>query len=885
MKLFSKKSEITDQPEPNKIELPVVESGEEEEETIRGSFTKLSLPFIVSGIFVPLLMATIIYSVILSPLVNERNDTVTNIYTDAYSRLIEMKLQELELLGSTLSELPSLKDAVLDSSTLDTSELMRQTGLPSLLSINLLLPNNLKPNLDVSPPINFAAIELVRRTIRKEKVFAEVHRVDEKWILRYATPIGGDEEEAQGALLLNLDFKEYMAKIPSLGENIGLLRLTQQFSTGEAKEVWQQGNSRWANSSDTSSSFLKNNNLWTLHFSASKNLAEGSYNQNLFLGIAGAGIILALLLSLVSHALLSRSLNNNSEAFFDFIDRLASRGVNIPPKYTLTLFDHLSTTLGEIISNARTRLVSQTANEYAAVGKGGEGSSVLAQDSGRAQGDDIMLDPLFQNQDALDIDMNEEDENLLNVNMTDENHTMTTSTDHIPDSIFRAYDIRGIVGETLTADVVFKIGQAIGSEALAQGEHSIAVARDGRLSGPELIEMLVAGLVSTGCNVINIGMEPTPVLYYAANTLDTRSGVMLTGSHNPANYNGLKIVINGHTLSGDEIQNLKQRIINNDFEEGNGNAESVNITADYIERIVSDVVLARPMKIVIDCGNGVPGAVAPALFTALGCEVTSLYCEVDGEFPNHHPDPSKPENLQDLIHAVQSTGADIGLAFDGDGDRIGVVTPSGKIIFSDRLLMLYARDLLSRNPGADIIFDVKCTRDLVDLISSLGGRAIMWKTGHSFIKAKLKETGAVIAGEMSGHIFFNDRWYGFDDALYSGARLLEILSMETMDADEVFAEFPEKPTTPEINIPVTEESKFKIVEDLQRFSDFEDGRINTIDGVRVDFPDCWGLVRASNTTPVLVARFEANDEELLEKIKTMFRNNLLHVDSSLDLPF
>ncbi|MBV1883524.1 MAG: phosphomannomutase/phosphoglucomutase [Pseudomonadales bacterium] len=462
---------------------------------------------------------------------------------------------------------------------------------------------------------------------------------------------------------------------------------------------------------------------------------------------------------------------------------------------------------------------------------------------------------------------------------------MTTKATQVPHSIFRAYDIRGIVGETLTTDLVYLIGKAIGSEALAQGESSIAVARDGRLSGPELSDYLIKGLASTGCNVINIGMEPTPVLYYAANTLDTRSGVMLTGSHNPANYNGLKVVIAGHTLSGDDILSLKQRIIDSEFAEGSGNVEQVDVRDSYIERITNDVILARPMKIVIDCGNGVPGAVAPTLFTALGCDVTPLYCEVDGEFPNHHPDPSKPENLQDLIAKVKDIGADIGLAFDGDGDRIGVVTPQGKIIFSDRLLMLYARDLLSRNPGADIIFDVKCTRDLVDLISSLGGRAIMWKTGHSFIKGKLKETGAVIAGEMSGHIFFNDRWYGFDDALYSAARLLEILSMETIDADSVFAEFPEKPTTPEINITVTDESKFKIVEDLQRFGDFGEGRINNIDGVRVDFPDCWGLVRASNTTPVLVARFEANDEEKLETIKTLFRNNLLNVDSSLELPF
>lgn len=462
---------------------------------------------------------------------------------------------------------------------------------------------------------------------------------------------------------------------------------------------------------------------------------------------------------------------------------------------------------------------------------------------------------------------------------------MTASRVNVPGSIFRAYDIRGIVGDTLTAEVVYYIGKAVASEALAVGDTAVAVGRDGRLSGPELSQALISGITSTGCNVINVGMVPTPVLYYATNTLNTKSGIMLTGSHNPPNYNGLKMVVGGTTLSGETIQQLKSRIEENNLSEGKGSVEEVDILDDYVDYIVNDVVLAKPMTVAIDCGNGVAGVVAEKLFSKLGCEVIPLFCDVDGNFPNHHPDPSKPENLKDLINTVQKANADIGLAFDGDGDRVGVVTPQGKIIFADRLMMLYAKDLLSRNPGADIIYDVKCSRDLTDLIGKNGGRAVMWKTGHSFIKAKLKETNAVIAGEMSGHIFFNDRWFGFDDGLYSAARLLEILAMETRETDEIFDDFPNKPSTPELNITVTDENKFDIVARLQARGEFGDGKLMTIDGVRVDYPNAWGLVRASNTTPVLVARFEADTEEDLQLVKEIFHNELLKIDSSLEIPF
>ncbi|MBU0807242.1 MAG: phosphomannomutase/phosphoglucomutase [Gammaproteobacteria bacterium] len=462
---------------------------------------------------------------------------------------------------------------------------------------------------------------------------------------------------------------------------------------------------------------------------------------------------------------------------------------------------------------------------------------------------------------------------------------MQTKAPTLPADIFRAYDIRGVVGRTLNAETAYWIGRAIGSQSIAQGEPNIAVGRDGRLSGPELAQQLIQGLLDCGCHVSDVGMVPTPVVYYAGHILAGKSAVMLTGSHNPRDYNGFKIVIAGDTLANEQIQALKARIDNNDLASGVGTVEQVDVLDRYLKQIRDDIAMAKPMRVVVDCGNGVAGVIAPQLLESLGCSVIPLYCEVDGNFPNHHPDPGKPENLADLIAKVKSENADIGLAFDGDGDRVGVVTNTGAIVYPDRLLMLFAKDVVSRNPGADIIFDVKCTRRLTPLISGYGGRPVMWKTGHSLIKKKMKETGALLAGEMSGHIFFKERWFGFDDGIYAAARLLEILSQDRRDADHVFSAFPNDISTPEINIEVTEQSKFSIIERLQRDGIWGEGNITSLDGIRVDYPKGWGLVRASNTTPVLVLRFEAETEQELERIKEVFRAQLYSAVPDLDLPF
>ncbi len=443
---------------------------------------------------------------------------------------------------------------------------------------------------------------------------------------------------------------------------------------------------------------------------------------------------------------------------------------------------------------------------------------------------------------------------------------------NITRSIFKAYDIRGIVENELTPEVVKLIGLAIGSESIAKGERGIVVGRDGRLTGETLSEALITGLIESGCHVVDIGMVPTPLVYFATYTKGATSGVMITGSHNPPEYNGLKIMIAGETLSADRIEALYARIIDEDFSYGAGSSISINIDQDYIDKIKSDIKLAKKLNIVVDCGNGIAGDIAPKLFESLGANVTKLFCLVDGSFPNHHPDPSKPENLKDLINEVLDTDADLGLAFDGDGDRLGLIDNKGKVIWADRQMILYARDVISRNSGAKIIYDVKCSSLLPQEISKHGGEPIMSRTGHSFIKNKIKETGAELGGEMSGHIFFNERWFGFDDALYTGARLLEIISKNDDTCAEIFAKLPDRVNTPEINIHFNEHGEqHDAVSKLSKDIDFPGSKINTIDGIRVDYENGWGLVRASNTTPCLVLRFEANDKEILENIKAKFR--------------
>ena len=441
---------------------------------------------------------------------------------------------------------------------------------------------------------------------------------------------------------------------------------------------------------------------------------------------------------------------------------------------------------------------------------------------------------------------------------------------HVHASIFKAYDIRGIVGTTIDEAFAEHLGRAFGSAALAEGERAVAVGRDGRLSGPSLAAALIRGLVSTGLDVVDLGAVTTPMLYYVAATRGRHgcsSGVQVTGSHNPKDYNGFKMVLAGRAIYGDEIQRLRHRIEAEDYAVGHGRSATMDIGAEYSARIAGDCTLARPMTIAVDSGNGIAGASAPGVLRALGCTVRELYSEVDGDFPNHHPDPSKPENLAELIALVRSGDAELGLAFDGDGDRLGVVTKGGDIIYPDRQLMLFARDVLKRQRGATILFDVKCSQRLAPLIRDAGGVPLMWKTGHSLVKAKMRELASPLAGEMSGHIFFGERWYGFDDATYTAARLLEIVSTSA-DPSAVLNALPTSFSTPELNVACAEGEPARVVARLQAEARFPGAReIVTIDGVRVEYDDGFGLVRASNTTPVLVLRFEGSTEAALARIQ------------------
>jgi phosphomannomutase/phosphoglucomutase len=457
----------------------------------------------------------------------------------------------------------------------------------------------------------------------------------------------------------------------------------------------------------------------------------------------------------------------------------------------------------------------------------------------------------------------------------------------ISNTIFKAYDIRGIIGKTLDAGVAFKIGQAFGMAALAKGEKKVVIGRDGRLSGPELTAALAQGLQAAGVDVIDLGVVATPMVYYGTHVLNAASGIMVTGSHNPPDYNGFKMVLAGEAIHGETIQALYRSIVEHDGSKAAspGTYGTHDIRQAYLERIIGDVKISRPMKIAVDCGNGVAGAFAGDLYRGMGLEVIELFCEVDGTFPNHHPDPAHPENLQDLIRCLRETDAEIGIAFDGDGDRLGVVTKDGQIIYPDRQMMLFAADVLSRNPGAEILYDVKCTRHLAPWISQHGGRPLMWKTGHSLVKAKLRETGAPLGGEMSGHIFFKDRWYGFDDGLYSGARLLELLT-RVADPSALMNALPMSDSTPELHLHLKEGENVALIEHLRANATFPGAeRIIDIDGLRVEYPDGFGLARSSNTTPVVVMRFEAETPAALARIQGEFRRVITAAKSDADLPF
>jgi phosphomannomutase / phosphoglucomutase len=722
-------------------------------------------------------------------------------------------------------------------------------------------------------PMNFAALDMLRRAEAGQIPAPEAYKVGQRWLVYSAAPLRlNSDTPLEGTLLLVVDLQRLLSTLPKLPADVGQLQLSQQFGSAPAQLLEQRGQASATRPLQLSSG----NPNWKLSFTPGSALSQLIFPPELLL-VAGLLALVGALLGLyLTYSELQHRLRADVAQLTQLVNELAAGKSVKAFSLKLPLLDALAKLLARM--SQRKREVPASTESVAVTRP--EPRPAMSLNDG-----DELSDPLFQDTDILDIDILDDDLDLLGLEQSPTMDLNLNTPPALDGNIFRAYDIRGVVGASLTPEAAYWIGRAVGSESLAQGEPNVSVGRDGRLSGPQLVQQLIQGLLDAGCQVSDVGMVPTPVLYYAANILAGKSGVMLTGSHNPPDYNGFKIVIAGDTLANEQIQALRRRIETNDLASGVGHCEQIDVLDRYFNQIRDDIAMAKPMRVVVDCGNGVAGVIAPQLIEALGCTVIPLFCEVDGNFPNHHPDPGKPENLVDLIAKVKAEKADLGLAFDGDGDRVGVVTNTGTIVYPDRLLMLFAKDVVSRNPGADIIFDVKCTRRLTPLISGYGGRPVMWKTGHSLIKKKMKETGALLAGEMSGHIFFKERWFGFDDGIYSAARLLEILSQDKRDAEQVFGAFPNDICTPEINIEVTDESKFSIIEALQRTAQWGDANLTTLDGVRVDYPKGWGLVRASNTTPVLVLRFEAETAEELQRIQDVFRSQLYMVAPQVKLPF
>jgi len=716
----------------------------------------------------------------------------------------------------------------------DEARIANEQGLTERLdavSVRIIPIGTAKKTDEGSVPIRFSELDLINRAEKGEIPLPEVIKIDKDWLIHWAIPVSRDNQVI-GTLFISLPATTLFKRFRAVDANLGEFQLLQEFSGSPVQNLNQIGEAV----SDQSVVAKVPDTYWSVKFSASNNLIESASEPLTF------WLLIMTVLGVVSL----------------IISWISSR-------YAYMLMLRKDTgqkqSLQQVVSLAKQEV------------------------------DDAPPGLLYQNQDILEVEIIKEDQKILGIDestgkQTGISNVSTIDPDSIPAHVFRSYDIRGVFGKEITLDFAYKIGQSIGSEALDQGEKSIVVARDARLHSEDLTRALIKGILRTGCYVINIGVVPTPLLYFATfHFTDTSSGVMVTASHNPKEFNGFKVVMQNHALSDDGVLELRDRIINQRLHQGVGEETPREIIGDYIERIFSDVAIAGQVKLVVDAGNAVPGIVAPRLFEELGCEVIPLFCELDGNFPNHDPDPTVEKNLQALIHKVKETNADMGVAFDGDGDRLVVVTPRGDILWPDRLLMLFAKDVLQRHPGADILFDVKCSRLLNQVISGYGGRPIMCKTGHSPMKAKMEETRALIGGEYSGHIFIKDRWYGFDDGIYAMARLLEIITLRDQKIDAIFAAFPSQFATPEIRVTVADKDKFAVIDAIIQQAKFDNSVVSTIDGLRVDFERGWALVRASNTSAALTFRFEAESKEILEKIQQNFKREIQRIHPQLILTF
>jgi len=781
-----------------------------------------------------LILAYFLYGIMVKNVTENNEEKYIQQELDSGSVAIKKYLTEHQEKLNQLAQNTAVIQA-LNEKNKDTFPLLAASFVPQVdqaIDLKILVAGEVDVDPNGIVPIRYAELDLLRRAERNENAFAEAALINEKWQIHFVAPVhAGKDLPLIGTLMLTLDGEPVKKLLASTNSNnLGEKKLEQKFANSAPLLVFKAGA---GNAAPSKSLDIPDSN-WQITFTPSDALIQQAEEApTLWILAIGCAIALSLFLALV-----------------------------------------LSRFLVKVEKETEQQLVPNSDINKATI-------AAMA---------DTAPSPLFQKQDILDIAVIDEDEDILGLNDTRNKKQsvapVVIDEASIPAHIFRSYDIRGVVGKDLDAAFAEKLGQAIGSEAIDKGEQSLIVARDGRTHSQELTTALINGILRSGCNVVNIGIVPTPLMYFATfHFSDVRSGVMVTASHNPAEYNGFKVVIRNNALADEAVMQLRTRILTQHVHQGIGEESFREIIPHYIERIFSDVALAGDVSIVIDAGNAVTGVVAPQLFEELGCRVTPLYCDLDGTFPNHDPDPTQESNLFALIEKVKEVNADIGVAFDGDGDRLVVVTPKGDIIWPDRLLMLFAKDILARHPGADVLFDVKCSRQLNQVISGYGGRPIMWKTGHSPMKAKMVETGALIGGEYSGHIFIKDRWYGFDDGIYAMARLLEIITLRDQNIDDIFSAFPQLIITPEIKVAVPDNVKFDLIKKLSETGDFQHGNITTIDGVRVDYSKGWGLVRASNTSPALTLRFEAETDDALAIIQQIFKRELLKIDSSLVLKF
>jgi phosphomannomutase / phosphoglucomutase len=812
-------------------------------EKVGQSIWLLILPFIL-----PCLLAAFIASFLLADdILDTPNKKLAKAYNQHQGQIIQSAANEvLRMHQSMLSTAVTdneLRFAVLNQQWEQAEALIKQK-YDDAKGVRVVPASIKRVDMTKPPFINNILLDNFQRIIDGETIQAELMKFKDDQSLILIESIRQDGAPI-AFIVLAIDPNILAPILDGASDESGFWELVQTY--GDSRLVaTAKGDARArAGTAGTYPLQIKN---WSIQYwsNIESQLATESSSQQLFFYLMATGFIGALSLLIVGFIINKKIESDARDLTRILVDNFGRRFNLSDTPMNLTIFNEIA----DLISSHSKEMPVQTAN----------------------------LKPKAEENDNQTLQKMVENEKSLV-------EPIQAPEEAIPKHVFRAYDIRGIVGGELSVDFATTLGLAIGSEAYERGQQTIVVARDGRNSGPELMNGLIDGLKSSGRDVIDIGEVPSPVMYFATHQLGTDAGVMITGSHNPAEYNGFKIILGGESLSGDDIQGLYQRMMRQDFMTGTGNSTTKDIKQEYIDRITGDVALAQPLKVVIDCGNGVAGGIAPELLQMLGCEVIGLFCEVDGSFPNHHPDPSKPENLEELINVVRKEKADIGIAYDGDGDRLGVVASDGTVIWPDRQMMLYSMDLLNRQPGADIIFDVKCSRHLAQVISSNGGRPIMYKSGHSLVKAKMKETGALLAGEQSGHIFFKERWYGFDDGIYASARLLEILANDFRKSSEIFESLPNSINTPEITVAVADDKKFALIEELTKSADFGDANIYDIDGLRVEFAHGWGLVRASNTTPNLTIRFEADDESAIKKIQDVFKQQLLKVDASLDLPF